>query len=196
MGKDAVFFLAADGAITFVWVVLMIVISIVSSILKKRKQAQQLREPADEAVKPVYTARKEDVKAFLRQLSGEPPLSERRTLVKPKESPPPMRAVATRKPVESVPLEAVLVEEPSRTTAAGRVRQGAPRRASAVARAVPAAAASRRIDPAVSAVFEKRRDTEIRDPVRHLSLMQRVVVWREILGPPPGLRSDIFRTEA
>lgn len=185
MGKDAVFFLATDGAITFVWVVLMIVISIVSSILKKRKQAQELRESSGEAAKPVYTAKKKDVNAFLRQLSGEPPL-------KPEASPPPMRVAAKRKPVEAVPLEAVLVEEPSRTTAAERVGQEYPKKAPAVAQAVPAAAARQRIDPAVSAEFEKRRDAETRGPVRHLSLMQRIVVWREILGPPPGLRSDAF----
>lgn len=185
MGKDAVFFLAADGATTFVWVVLMIVISIVSSILKKRKQAQELRESSGEAAKPVDTANKEDANAFLSQLSGEPP-------PEPKASPPPMRVAAKRKPVEAVPLEAVLVEEPSRTTAVGRVEQGYPQRDPAVAQAVPAAAARLRIDPAVSAEFEKRRDAEIQDPVRHLSLMQRIVVWREILGPPPGLRSDAF----
>lgn len=202
-------FIAAAGAADIIWAIFIGILVVVSAIIKKKKERAEMDEGMAEREQEKkagrYVANEGAIKSFLKQIGAEPPpppRPQRKPAVYTAEAvsgPQPPKPVSRRAAPEPVPqLSAYAVKpehlpqrsisrEAEKTTLVRAARKGArhaepPRR--------PVAPPSPRAGEDVFDVVE-----EFREPVTlpaRLTMMQRAVIWREILDSPPGLRSGMI----
>ncbi len=178
-----------DTIIAIIWVVFMIIAAI-SAIAKKAKQQQDMQarestgEEAEAKSKRVYTAPEEDIRTFLEQIGAKPPMpveSRARVQEQPVRTPVPERPQVVRQTQLPQPQRKKPRRPKPPKPAAKKAFQWDDTKVGPDTREAPESAA---VDDAVAALTSR------------LSPIQRAVVWREILDPPPGLRAGAFVREA
>lgn len=189
-----------DTVIAVIWVAFMIIAAI-RTVMKKAKQQkeEQARAPTGEeaAVKrpQVYAAPEEDVGDFLEQIGAKPP---------PIAQPQPVQA----RPVQ--PSSPQRKQQHERTSWDVQrdtlMKKAAARRKAHSSFSDVDAKDSKQADgwlteAEIAADASKVSEiSPVNDPVAvlmaRLSPIQRAVVWREVLDPPPGLRAGAFTREA
>ncbi len=170
-------FIAAAGAADIIWGIFIGIMVIVSAILKKKKEREEMdermdhREQARKTGKQRYVANEDAIKGFLEQIGAESPPSPR-----PQRKPAvyTAEAVSRSQPAEPVSRRIALDPVPLSAYATKPEHLPPPPRVG---------------EDVIDAVEEFREPVTL--PAR-LTMMQRAVIWREILDSPPGLRSGMI----
>lgn len=175
-----------NTVIAVVWLIFMVV-AVISAILKKAKQ-EEARASGEGPEEP-YIAPEEDIRAFLEQIAARPAQGSPESPAKPRRPirVPAAAAAAGPRPVEPPVLPAR--EASSRGTEREALVEAARKR-----RAGPPAPPKPDLFQRPELVSELAKAAAVEDPMAltGLSTMQRAIVWREILDPPPGLRAGAF----